>query len=328
MLVVGHLVGRVDAHDGVKDDSRTAALGRGDDPHFFGLALIHTLDVEGFPAREAQALRRIARLELKRQHAHADQVRAVDALEALGDDGPDAEQARPLGGPVARGTRAVFLTAQNDEGNPRLLVFHRRVVDGHDLVFREIGGEAALGSRGRPVAQTHVREGAAHHHLVVPAPRAIAVEIGGQHVVHHEELATRAVAFDGARRRDMVRRHRIAQKRQAARAPDVLYRLGVGLHAVEIRRFPDVGGHIVPLEKTALGRRDALPAQIAPEHVVIAFLEHVRLHMIHHHVLNLALGGPDVPEIHRVALLVLAQGVFRDVEIHASGDGVGHHKGR
>jgi hypothetical protein len=40
--------------------------------------------------------------ELERQDAHPDEVRSMDALEALGDDRPDAEQKRALGRPVAR----------------------------------------------------------------------------------------------------------------------------------------------------------------------------------------------------------------------------------
>ena len=38
-------------------------------------------------ADEAERLAVHALLEGQRQHAHADEVRAVDALEALGDDG-------------------------------------------------------------------------------------------------------------------------------------------------------------------------------------------------------------------------------------------------
>ena len=40
--------------------------------------------------------------ELQRQHAHAHQVGAMDALEAARDDGLDAEQLRAFGCPVAR----------------------------------------------------------------------------------------------------------------------------------------------------------------------------------------------------------------------------------
>jgi hypothetical protein len=54
-------------------------------------------------------------LDLQRQDAHADEVRAVDALERVGDDRPDAEEVRALGRPVARRARAVLLAAQHDE---------------------------------------------------------------------------------------------------------------------------------------------------------------------------------------------------------------------
>ena len=43
----------------------------------------------------------VAREELQRQEPHADEIGTVDPLEALGDHGADAEQARPLGRPVA-----------------------------------------------------------------------------------------------------------------------------------------------------------------------------------------------------------------------------------
>src|SRR5260370_24455719 len=41
-------------------------------------------------------------LEGQRQHAHADEIGAMDALEALADHGADAEQPGFLRGPVAR----------------------------------------------------------------------------------------------------------------------------------------------------------------------------------------------------------------------------------
>ncbi len=40
-------------------------------------------------------------------------------------------------------------------------------------------GHAALGARRELVAQTDIGERAAHHHFVVTAPRAVAVEVGG-----------------------------------------------------------------------------------------------------------------------------------------------------
>ena len=71
-------------------------------------------DVERLEPGQAQALGVLPGQELERQHAHAHQVAAVDALEALGDDRLDAQQARPLGRPVAAGAGAVFLAGQDD----------------------------------------------------------------------------------------------------------------------------------------------------------------------------------------------------------------------
>ncbi len=63
-------------------------------------------------------------LNWQRQHAHADEVGAVDALEALRDDGLHAEQLRALGGPVARAAGAVFLAGEDDESAcPRAMYF-------------------------------------------------------------------------------------------------------------------------------------------------------------------------------------------------------------
>ena len=53
--------------------------------------------------------------ELQRQHAHADQVGAVDALVALGDDGADAEHERALGRPVTRRARAVLFAGEHEQ---------------------------------------------------------------------------------------------------------------------------------------------------------------------------------------------------------------------
>ena len=63
-------------------------------------------DREALAAVEAERGGRLAVDVLQRQHAHADEVGAVDALVALGDHGADAEQQRALRGPVARRARS------------------------------------------------------------------------------------------------------------------------------------------------------------------------------------------------------------------------------
>src|SRR5215218_973864 len=102
VLEVVALLGRVDAHLG--GELRVARLDR----DLLGVAAVEAADRDLLLAREAQRLRRLALGELQRQDAHPNEVGAVDALEGLGDHGLHPEQVRALGGPVARGARAVL----------------------------------------------------------------------------------------------------------------------------------------------------------------------------------------------------------------------------
>jgi hypothetical protein len=128
----------------------------------------------------------------------------MDPLKALGDHRTHPKEPCALGRPVARGSRAVFLSGQHDERGPLLQVAHRRVVDRHRVrlraIFAQIHGHTAFGARCEKVAQPDVRESAAHHHLVVPAPRAVGVEVSWLHAVLDEVAPGRAVALDRAGR--------------------------------------------------------------------------------------------------------------------------------
>src|SRR5438105_14854775 len=72
-------------------------------------------DVDHLIAFEPERLSRYAGGELERQHAHADEVRAVDALEALGDDRTHPEEPGALCGPVARRAGAVLGAGDHHE---------------------------------------------------------------------------------------------------------------------------------------------------------------------------------------------------------------------
>src|SRR5690606_1458500 len=143
---------------------------------------------------------RLALGELERQDAHPDEVRAVDALEGLGDDGLDAEQRGALRGPVARRARAVLLAAEHDERDARLRVVLRRVVDRGLLAREEVARESALDARYELVAQPDVGEGATDHDLVVAAARAVGVEVASVDPTLREVLARGAVGLDRAGR--------------------------------------------------------------------------------------------------------------------------------
>ena len=109
------------------------------------------------------------------------------------------------------------LPAKTTSGMPSLLVAHRRVVDRHLLARRIVDGDAAFTCRRHHlVLDADVGEGAAHHHFVVAAPRAVGVEIGW---LRRRARCRYAPAGDACliepAGRDVVGGDRIAEQRRA-----------------------------------------------------------------------------------------------------------------
>ena len=73
-------------------------------------------------AGQPQRFAILPRQKLQRQHAHADQVRPVNALEAFGDHGAHAQQQRAFGRPIARRSRAVFFARDDQQRRAFFLV--------------------------------------------------------------------------------------------------------------------------------------------------------------------------------------------------------------
>src|SRR5262245_9003373 len=89
----------VDTHPDLEPDGSSG--GRCcDDCHDFRGAAVQADDLVAFLARQSQAARVLAFLELQRQYAHADQIRAMDAFETFRNDGPRSEQHGALRRPV------------------------------------------------------------------------------------------------------------------------------------------------------------------------------------------------------------------------------------
>ena len=72
-------------------------------------------DFENFFAGQIERVGILSGGELQRQNSHADQIRAVNALVAFGDDGAHSEQQRAFRRPVARGAGAVFFAGENHQ---------------------------------------------------------------------------------------------------------------------------------------------------------------------------------------------------------------------
>ena len=184
VAVVVDFDGGVDAEfDGLLNFGAVFA-GDGEGDILAGLdAVAEAGDVVGFGAVEVERLRADAFGELEREDAHADEVGAVDAFEALGDDGFDAEKAGAFGGPVATGAGTVFLSSEDDERGAGGLVCHAGVVDAHlltgGLVDREAAFHAgAIGFGGdHKVFDADIGKCATGHDTVIAPAAAVAVEI-------------------------------------------------------------------------------------------------------------------------------------------------------
>src|SRR5262245_12607354 len=203
-------------------------------------------DVESFRAVEVERLRADAFFELQRQHAHSDQVAAVNPLEALGDDRAHAQQPRPLRRPITRTASAVLLARDYDQRRPFRLILHRRVVDAHLLAVRIMLRHAAFHAGDHQILDAHVGERAPRHDAVVAATRTVAVEVGHIDALPDQVIPRRRSRFDRPCGADVIGGHRIAEYAERARADDV--RNDARLHAeiLEERRLLNVGGTLIP----------------------------------------------------------------------------------
>src|SRR5579862_9013425 len=103
MAEIFELVERVDAAEQLHlIDRATGAVNTADELGARLQALGDAQNIETLGALELQALAVHALLELQRQHRHADEIGAMNALEAFDDHGAHAQELRALGRPVAR----------------------------------------------------------------------------------------------------------------------------------------------------------------------------------------------------------------------------------
>ena len=252
----------------------------------------------------------------------------MDALVALRDHRAHAEEERALGRPVARGAAAVLLARDHHEGRPLRLVALGRVVDVHPLARGHVDGDAALDPRHHRVLEADVREGAAHHHPVVPAARAVGVEVLLLDPLRHQEAPGRARRAAMSPAGEMWSVVTESPRTARTRAPTMSVS-GGGLlrEALEEGRLLDVGRVLPEGEEVAARHRDRVPVGVAVEHVPVARLEHLGpdrgLELGH-----LLLARPDVGELDRGPVDGGADRLGREVDVGRAGEGVGHHEGR
>ena len=328
MLVIVHLDRRVDADDhrhlvrcpAAPMDAQRGLLPRAERP-------LDARDVERLRPVERERLRVRPLLELQREHAHADEIGAMDSLEARHHDRADAQKLRPLRGPVAGASRAVLVTADDDQRRVVLRVSHRRVVDREPLVRWIVHRHSAFDARHHQVLDAHVRERPARHHPVIAAARAVAVEVLDLDAVLLQIPPRRRRRLDRPRGTDVVRRHGVPEDRQRSRAVDVLRRPRLRGELREERRLLDVRRLSIPLVQQSRRRRDVVPQRILVREVRVHPSKVVRLQRIGEHVPHFLERRPDVAEVD-VALAAAADRLLGHVDVDPPREREGHDERR
>ena len=91
---------------------------------------------------------------------------------------------------------------------------------------------------------------------------------------------------------------------------------------------PDVGRLGLPGEAVAGRHRQAAPPVVALEDAGVLLAEHLGGDRAEHRLLNLALGRPDVLQVHRPPVGARAERLGGQVDVHRPGQRVGHHQRR
>ena len=94
--------------------------------------------------------------------------------------------------------------------------------------------DAAFNAGHHLVLDADIGEGAAHHHFVMAAPRPVGIEINPLHPVRAQILARRRGGLDVARRGDVVRRDRVEEQAQHARALETFF-TGAGVMLMPVK---------------------------------------------------------------------------------------------
>src|SRR5947209_707231 len=149
--------------------------------HGLNRSAFKTCDGEDLRAVKLKRLRVHTFFELKRENAHANKIAAMYSLEALSNDGANAQQSSSLRSPIARASCAVFLSGEDHERNMSGLIMDRSVVDAHLVARRLMNGDAAFRAWSHKVLDADVCECSAHHHLMIASARAVGVEVFNAH---------------------------------------------------------------------------------------------------------------------------------------------------
>ena len=208
-----------------------------------------------------------------------------------------------------------------------------RLENGGRLLVEEIVGETArsdLFSHGREqlVAQSDIAERATYHDLMVASTGTIGVEVLRFDAAVGQVFASRTGSFERAGRRNMVGGHGITEQREHAGAMNVFDGIRSGLHAIEERLLTHIGGILIPCEQFAFRNVKSFPTTVAFEYGSVILQEHLTADGTIHHGSDFAIGGPDILQIHIIAVRILAKRLGFKIKIHGACERIGDDERR
>jgi hypothetical protein len=140
--------------------------------------------------------------------------------------------------------------------------------------------------------------------------------------------AGRGIGLDRAGGGDVVGRDRVAEHDEAARALDVRQRLRARRHVLEVGRAPHIGRVGLPVEELAFRHGQLAPLVVAGEDVRVRGAEHLAAHGGGDRLLDLGCARPEVAKVDVVSVLVLAERLLEQIEVHPARQRVGDDERR
>ena len=230
----------------------------------------------------------------------------MDAFEAFHDDRFDALQFRPLRRPIPRTAHTVIVPRENNGGDAVLGVVHRRLVDGRPFLVGILNRESAFNARQHEVFDAFVGECPASHHAIVAAPCAVRIEVSPLNAVIDEVLSRGTFRGDCPGGRDMVGGDGIAENAEDARPFDVGYCLRLRLKVLKEWRFLHVCTLLPPRVERPIRAFEVVPFRHVVAYALVGSLERGGIDRLTDEVGYLRVRGPNVPQIDRLAIVVMS----------------------
>ena len=250
----------------------------------------------------------------------------MNTLKAFRNHGFNPQKRSAFCRPIAAGAGTILFAAKDDQWGALLLIGHCRVKDRHlASVWTEC--VAALDPIEHLILDADIGEGAAHHHLVIAATRAIGVELSRADLALGEIFTSWGCVFERAGGRDMIRGDHITQNCHNLGVLKIGDLVSFHRNALEIGWILHIGRGGGPIVGFLIGHIHGLPFLIALKHIGIFRQEGLTGHRRFHHFGNLLRGGPDVFEVDVIAVAVLANHICGQVNVQSASQSIGHHQG-